>query len=128
MTAHRDQDARKGAGSTGLEARSPHTQTHAGQVCGKASAMTPLIWHPIREVRLREALVPDPVGTGKLDVITGGRLAVADGVLYIDPRDGLPDPEIEPYTVTGIPLGGVISFSIEIQGIHADEGPRHQAR
>jgi len=90
--------------------------------------MTPLIWQPIREIRLREALVPDPDGTGKLDVITGGRLAVADGILYIDPRDDLPDPEIESYTVTGIPLGGVISFSIEIQGIHADEEPRPHAR
>jgi hypothetical protein len=86
--------------------------------------MTPLIWQRIHEVRLHEALVPDPDGTGNLDVVTGGRLAVADGVLYVDPRADIPDPEIEPYTVTGIPLGGVRSFSIVMQGIHAGEAVR----
>ncbi|QMU70770.1 hypothetical protein [Streptacidiphilus sp. P02-A3a] len=86
--------------------------------------MTALVWHPIRDVRLREALVPDPDGTSDLDVITTGRLAVADGVLYIDPRGTVPDPEIEPYAVTGIPLAGVRSFSIAMQGIHAGEAVR----
>ena len=86
--------------------------------------MTPLIWQQIREVHLRESLVPDPDGTSNLDVITTGRLAVADGVLYIDPRSTVPDPETEPYTITGIPLDRVRSFSIAMQGIHAGEAVR----
>ena len=85
--------------------------------------MTALTWHPVREVRLREALVPDPAGTGNLDVITTGRVAVADGVLYVDPRNSATGPEIAAYTVTGIPLAGVIAFSFEVQGLHAGEGP-----
>ncbi|WP_034087059.1 hypothetical protein [Streptacidiphilus albus] len=86
--------------------------------------MTPLIWQQIHEVHLHEALVPDPNGTSNLDVITVGRLAVADGVLYIDPRSTVPDPETEPYAITGVPLGRVRSFSIVMQGIHAGEAVR----
>jgi hypothetical protein len=86
--------------------------------------MTVLAWHTVREVHLREALVPDPRGTGNLDVITTGRVAIADGVLYVDPRESVLGPEIAAYTVTGIPLAGVISFGFEVQGIHAGEGPR----
>ena len=86
--------------------------------------MTALTWHTVREVRLCEALVPDPAGTGNLDVITTGRAAVADGVLYVDPRESVPGPEIAAYTVTGIPLAGVISFGFDVQGIHAGEGPQ----
>ena len=78
--------------------------------------MTDLIWRPITEVRLREALIPDPAGTGSLDTISVGRLALDQGVLYIDPRpDSGAEQQPAPYTVTAVPLAGVIAFSYEAE-------------
>ncbi|MHA6765291.1 hypothetical protein [Streptacidiphilus sp. PAMC 29251] len=79
--------------------------------------MTTLNWRNATEVRLSEALIPDPASpSGVLDILTGGRVAVDDGVLYIDPRqDPGPDPEAAAYTVTAVPLAGVISFSFQAE-------------
>lgn len=84
--------------------------------------MTNLNWRSIADVRLREALIPDPAGTGTLDRLTNGRLALDRGVLYIDPRpmDNL-NPETDDYVVTAVPLAGVISFSYRAEGIHHGE-------
>ena len=84
--------------------------------------MTILNWRPIAEVRLREALIPDPVGTGALDTVSQGRLAVHNGLLYVDPRPvGREDPEASAYVVTAVPLAGVIAFSYGVEGIHSGE-------
>jgi hypothetical protein len=89
---------------------------------GNVYVMTILTWRPVAEVRLREALIPDPAGTGTLDTVTTGRLAVDDGVLHVDPRPiGRTDPEATAYVVTAVPLAGVISFSYAAEGLHQGE-------
>jgi hypothetical protein len=83
--------------------------------------MSILNWRPVHEVRLREALVPDPAGTGTLDVLTTGRLAIDEGVLYVDPRPESTDPESGAYIVTAVPMAGVIAFSYQVADLRSKE-------
>ncbi|WP_042395255.1 hypothetical protein [Streptacidiphilus carbonis] len=70
--------------------------------------MTALDWITVTDVRLREALIPDPDGTGTLDSIAQGRVATDGAFLHIAPGDGDADAET---LVTTVPAAAVLSFS-----------------